>query len=131
VPRPLPPRLLAGWCPGAPAEASAARFGAPDARWRAAVGGLAGALDGSLGEVAAAIEEVRVFDWAADPFARGAYSWVPVGGLDAPAVLAAPIADRLFFAGEATDMIGDPGTVHGALTTGTRAAAEITAALRG
>ena len=81
------------------------------------------------GAVTAAVEDVRVFDWGADPFARGAYSWIPVGGLDAPAALAAPIAGRLFFAGEATDTIGDPGTVHGAMTTGTRAAAEIIAAL--
>jgi len=40
------------------------------------------------------------------------------------------VAGRLFFAGEATDTAGDPGTVHGAMTTGTRAAAEIIDALR-
>jgi monoamine oxidase len=66
----------------------------------------------------------------ADPWSRGAYSWIPVGGLDAPAALAAPVAGRLFFAGEATDLSGEPGTVHGALASGTRAAAEIVAALR-
>ena len=54
-----------------------------------------------------------------------------MGGLDAPAALAAPVGERLFFAGEATDTIGDPGTVHGAMTTGTRAAYQIIAALRG
>jgi len=48
-----------------------------------------------------------------------------------PAALAAPLAGRLFFAGEATDTVGDPGTVHGAMTTGARAAAEIVTALRG
>jgi len=52
-----------------------------------------------------------------------------VGGLDAPAALAAPLDGRLFFAGEATDTAGDPGTVHGAMATGARAAAEIVAAL--
>jgi monoamine oxidase len=131
VPRPFPPTMLVGWIAGRRADAFAARFRTPEARLRAALGGLARAVGASPGAVTAAVEDVRVFDWGADPFARGAYSWIPVGGLDAPAALAAPIAGRLFFAGEATDTIGDPGTVHGAMTTGTRAAAEIAAALRG
>lgn len=71
-----------------------------------------------------------MFDWARDPFARGAYSWIPAGALDAPTALAAPVADRLFFAGEATDAGGDSGTVHGALASGLRAADEILARLR-
>ena len=41
-------------------------------------------------------------------------------------MLARPIDDRLFFAGEATD-IEHPATVHGALASGQRAAAEIQA----
>jgi monoamine oxidase len=73
----------------------------------------------------AELEDLRVFDWAVDPFARGAYSWVPVGALDAPAALALPVGGSLYFAGEATDVGGDPGTVHGALATGARAAHEI------
>jgi monoamine oxidase len=61
-------------------------------------------------------------DWSADPFALGAYSYVGVGGLDAPSTLAEPIDDTLFFAGEATSEIADLGTVHGALQSGVRAA---------
>jgi monoamine oxidase len=64
-------------------------------------------------------------DWQADPFARGAYSYIPVGGLDAPRLLARPIEDTLFFAGEATDLEGQNGTVHGAMASGQRAAIEI------
>jgi monoamine oxidase len=131
VPRPFPPSMLVGWIAGRRANTFAARFRTPEARLRAALGGLARGVGASAGAVAAAVEDARVFDWGADPFARGAYSWIPVGGLDAPAALAAPIGGRLFFAGEATDTVGDPGTVHGAMTTGTRAAAEIAAALRG
>jgi monoamine oxidase len=78
----------------------------------------------------ATIADARVFDWGNDPWARGAYSWIPVGALDAPAALGAPIDGRLFFAGEATDTTGDPGTVHGAMKTGARAAEQIVAALR-
>jgi monoamine oxidase len=65
-----------------------------------------------------------VFDWQDDPLARGAYSWVPVGALPAQRVLARRVGP-LFFAGEATDFEGACGTVHGALQSGHRVAAEI------
>ncbi len=64
-------------------------------------------------------------DWQADPFALGAYSYVPVGAITAPMALAEPVAGTLFFAGEATNSDGDSGTMHGAIATGYRAAAEI------
>jgi len=64
-------------------------------------------------------------DWQADPYARGAYSYIPVGGLDAPRLLAEPVEDTLFFAGEATDLGGQNGTVHGAMASGRRASGEI------
>ena len=64
-------------------------------------------------------------DWQTDPFSRGAYSYVKVGGDRAQSVLAAPLNNNLFFAGEATDVSGHHGTVHGAITTGKRAAGEI------
>ena len=64
-------------------------------------------------------------DWLNDPFARGAYSFTPAGMIEMPKRLAAPVADTLFFAGEATDFEGEQGTVHGAITSGKRAAKEI------
>jgi monoamine oxidase len=40
--------------------------------------------------------------WSTDPWARGSYSFLPVGSTSAMReVLAAPLADRVFFAGEA------------------------------
>jgi monoamine oxidase len=63
-------------------------------------------------------------DWSRDPFARGAYSYVAVGGGEARLALAAPVDDTLFFAGEATSADGQGGTVNGALEAGERAAAE-------
>jgi monoamine oxidase len=68
-------------------------------------------------------------DWSGDPFARGAYSYVAVGGGNARAVLAASLDDTLFFAGEATSSDGQGGTVNGAIETGERAAAQAAAAL--
>jgi monoamine oxidase len=68
------------------------------------------------------LEAAYLHDWLTDPFSRGAYSYVTVGGQSARCELAAPIHDTLFFAGEATDSEG--GTVTGALHSGTRAARE-------
>ncbi|MDQ8729651.1 NAD(P)/FAD-dependent oxidoreductase [Bradyrhizobium sp. LHD-71] len=71
--------------------------------------------------------------WAHDPFATGSYSHALPGHADARAKLAAPIDDRIFFAGEATSP-NFFSTCHGALESGMRAAAELTAtpaALRG
>jgi monoamine oxidase len=66
----------------------------------------------------------QVHDWGADPFSRGAYSYLPVNGLAAQQALGEPIDDVLFFAGEATS-VGHIGTVHGAIESGERAAREI------
>ena len=63
--------------------------------------------------------------WSSDPWARGSYSFLPVGADPALRVdLAQPIDARLFFAGEATSGTA-PATVHGALESGRRAAAEV------
>ncbi len=63
--------------------------------------------------------------WASDPYAYGAYSYLRPGTdgdtLDA---LAAPVGERLFFAGEATSRDYEA-TVHGAYLSGLRAAGEI------
>jgi len=42
---------------------------------------------------------------------------------------ARPVANTLFFAGEATDIGGHNGTVHGAIASGRRAATEIAQAV--
>jgi monoamine oxidase len=65
------------------------------------------------------------WNWADDPQIRGAYSYIPVNGLDLPKALAAPAADTLFFAGEATVSDAQTGTVFGAMESGLRVAGEI------
>jgi monoamine oxidase len=74
------------------------------------------------------VEGIAVHRWPYDPFARGVYSFLPPGaGLEDRAALAAPVGDRLFFAGEATDCTGRSATVPGAIASGLRAADEILA----
>jgi monoamine oxidase len=73
------------------------------------------------------LENAYLHDWHADPFARGAYSYVPVGALRAREKLAEPVEDTLYFAGEATEVNGHSATVHGAIASGRRAARQILA----
>jgi monoamine oxidase len=108
-------------------------------------GAFAGALEaaGSEGMAAFALEELAVLlgsriksrlkplassVWVADPFARGSYSCALPGHADDRAALAAPVDDRLFFAGEACsrDYFG---TAHGAFISGVAAADQSIAAL--
>jgi monoamine oxidase len=116
-------RVLVAWA-GGPAAADLQGRGAGETA-RAALRSLARGLNLEVAAVAAELEGYRVFDWQSDPHARGAYSFVPAGALDAVARLAAPVADTLFFAGEATHTGGATGTVHGALETGERAVHEV------
>ncbi|MGW6391624.1 flavin monoamine oxidase family protein [Streptomyces sp. NPDC055103] len=67
----------------------------------------------------------QITRWASDPYARGSYSYYKVGSN--PAMrdqLAASIADRVYFAGEATSRKSSA-TVHGAYLSGISAAKEI------
>ena len=92
------------------------------------------ALARLLGEPRALVDRQVVtwatHDWSADPFARGAYSYVLAGGMDGQASLASPVKDTLFFAGEATELAGYQATVHGALFAGERAADEVLRSLQ-
>jgi monoamine oxidase len=71
------------------------------------------------------LEGAYFHDWQTDPFSRGAYSYGKVGSDGAQRNLGAPIENTLFFAGEATDTTGHNGTVHAAIASGYRVAAEI------
>ena len=82
---------------------------------------------GKYWDVADELEAAYCHDWQQDPFARGAYSYVGVGGGGARAKLAESVEGTLFFAGEATDNTGEAATVTGALQSGERAARELIA----
>jgi len=78
----------------------------------------------STNEVRAQLQASYIHDWHDDPFSRGAYSYLPVNGLQDQQVLSESLDNKLFFAGEATS-VGHVGTVHGAIQSGERAAQEI------
>ena len=89
-----------------------------------AVAELTGILGSDFGKH---LKPIAIHHWAADPFARGAYSYAVPGKVDCRAVLAASVDNRLFFAGEACSK-HDYSTAHGAYRTGIAAAEQAIAA---
>lgn len=90
-----------------------------------ALGQVHRALDAMFGRPTPRPVAYRVTRWGGDRFARGAYSYVPVGASEDDYIaLAEPVGERLFFAGEATSH-QHPSTVHGAYFSGLREAERI------
>ena len=78
-----------------------------------------------FGETVPTPRAVERTAWHADPFAQGSYAYVAVGSTPEDLnVLGEPIADRLFFAGEAT-VRQHWATTHSAYVSGLREAARI------
>jgi monoamine oxidase len=120
---PLRTPLLTGWCAGPAAERMAGKSDAAIAA--RSLDSLAQVLAFPRAKLERLVDIVKVADWQADPFARGAYSYTPVGADGAAKRLAAPVASTLFFAGEATAYEDASGTVPAAVATGHRAAMEV------
>jgi monoamine oxidase len=110
-------------CAGGPA-AQALRRSSRREVLREAVRTIASLLDVAPDRVRRLLLAWHMQDWNRDPCSRGAYSYPMVGGASAPAALARPVRDTLFFAGEATEPEQN-GTVAGAIASGRRVASRI------
>ena len=118
-----PPLVLTAWAGGPKAEKLSA---SPDAALaERAIDSLNRILGADRAAVASEIQDWRFHNWRRDPFARGAYTYAGLGGLEARRRLAVPVENTLYFCGEATDTEGHAATVHGALASGRRAARQI------
>jgi len=115
-------RWLVGWAGGRAAE----RLGplSDAVVLRAALASVAIHTGGGVTRLARALTGFRCVRWSREPFIRGAYAVVPVGADGAMEALASPVADTLYFAGEATHP-DYAGTVHGAFESGVRAARQV------
>jgi monoamine oxidase len=115
--------LLIGWSAGSHADPL---LGRPEAHVISRALDAITRITGTDPARTANLLEASYFhDWHADPFSRGAYSYVPARALPSRAALAEPVSETLYFAGEATDLSGHSATVHGAIATGQRAARQI------
>jgi monoamine oxidase len=103
--------MVTGWVGGT--AAAKLKQHSDEALFDIAVKGFAQALVCKESLVREHLLAHAVFNWANDPFAKGAYSYRTPQTLQAKAILNEPLQDTLYFAGEA---LGDSmGTVEAAL----------------
>lgn len=123
TPRPEPGNILTGWVGGPRSAALEARDA--DELGRTACATLAHIFSLPAEQIQHQLLGCYTHDWQNDPFTLGAYSYVATGGLDASRKMTEPLSSTLYFAGEHTDITGHWGTVHAAMRSGLRAAAQI------
>jgi monoamine oxidase len=117
---PIRAPMLVGWQGGPTARAM---HGLPrESIVAGAMNSLATLLGMRLRDVVSRVVAAYTHDWLSDPYSRGAYSYVGIGGGDAASILARPVQATLYFAGEHVDREGRNGTVHGAIASGRVAA---------
>lgn len=118
--------LLTAWS-GGPGAQRLARLGEPEVSRQAlySVAQLLGIAEQAVRDELVAVHR---YDWSADCWSRGAYCYVTAGGQGAPALLAEPLQDRLYFAGDATHS-EQTGTVEAALSSGRQAAQAVLRAM--
>jgi monoamine oxidase len=124
---PLTSNVLTGWSGGSFAE-KLINLSPTDLVDRA-LGSLSRIFGHPKSLLRECIDTVHYHNWSNDPFSKGAYSYPKVGGLEAARILAEPVNETIFFAGEATNFQGANGTVHGAIKSGTSVAPSIAASL--
>ena len=118
--RPAATPQLTGWLAGPAAQQLAAA--STEEVLQQALTSLSYVLAVAPAALRAQLRAHYVRNWGAEPYAHGAYSYPTVGAKAARAILAAPVADTLFFAGEGVYEGPAAGTVEAALVSGQAAA---------
>jgi monoamine oxidase len=103
--------ILTGWLAG-PATLTAPRG---DALTMMAVESLAYLFNYSREKIINELRAVEIADWSRDPFSLGGYAYKTPDTAAALEVLATPVYDTIYFAGEAFNVGEEMGTVEAAL----------------
>ena len=117
--------LLTGWIGGPPSQKFADI--SEDDMLHKALSSLSKIFKVDIDRLKASLSAWRVIDWNKDPYSRGSYSYPTTFTEKARHVLAEPIEDTLYFAGEALYEGALMGTVEAALTNGRDVAKKILA----
>lgn len=125
TPLPVRARSITGWSSGPRTDELLGL--AKNEIVRRALHDLARIVGTSGAKLAASLETAYFHDWHSDIYARGAYSYVPAGAMNAREKLGQPVGETIYIAGEATELNGHSATVHGAIASGRRAARQILA----
>ena len=111
---PLTANIFTGWLAGPNAFLFPRD---PREQYVKAIDTLAYILDSSAKEVESLISCWQIYDWVADPFCRGAYGYQTPETIEARKILNLPVADTIYFAGEALSEGDSMGTVEAALAS--------------
>jgi monoamine oxidase len=117
--------LLTGWLTGE----NMRRFQALDQQGRLeqCLLSLAAIFSRDLASLRGELAAFRIFDWREQPFVHGGYSFDMVSTPACRQLLRTPVAETLFFAGEAIYEGNAPGTVEAAFHSGLEVAEKIIA----
>jgi monoamine oxidase len=99
----------------------------PDARLHHLLSSLAVLFDVDRDFLMGQLKASRILDWSAAPYIKGGYSFETVDSSRARALLSQPIAQTLYFAGEAFYEGIAPATVEAAFSSGLAIAKKIIA----
>lgn len=117
--------FLTGWLGGPPAWAL--QYATQDSLIEMGFQSLASAFNKTVPELNKLLVEAHAFNWAAEDYAAGSYSYPVIGTDEAKILLNEPIEDTIFFAGEAIHQGESQGTVESALVSGRMAAERVLA----
>ncbi len=123
LPQPIP--LLAGWLAGP--NALQYQSLSQEQLLKLAIDSLAQIFDTTPAFIQNELRHGEVFNWTTDPLTQGAYAYATVGGAEARQLLAQPVENTLFFAGEALYEGPEMGTVEAALASGKAVAEQLLA----
>jgi monoamine oxidase len=125
LPQKIP--LLTGWLAGPKAEHL--KNSADEVILDKALASLSAIFKIDVNNLQENLQWSKVYNWSADPFTRGSYSYSTPQTADARKIMIEPVQNMLFFAGEALYEGPEMGTVEAALTSGMKAANQIIAEL--
>jgi monoamine oxidase len=120
--------LLTGWAGGP--QAWQLEDKDDDAILEIALESLSNVFKKPINELKQLLTASLVANWRNDPYAKGAYSYSTVESAAAQKLFNTPIADTIFFAGEAFYDGPSPGTVEAALVSAKNVVEKITSELR-
>lgn len=102
--------LLTGWVAG-PAALSLAK----ENLFEAAIDSLVYIFKRPASEIRSLVQKSQIVNWNEDPFSLGAYAYATPASHAAREILTTPVANRIYFAGEALSKNNTMGTVEAAL----------------
>ena len=114
--------ILTGWLAGPNSNALAGA--ADETILHTALTSLSSIFDINIEILQQYVTASHIHNWIADPFSKGAYSYNSITSAAAKKILATPVANILFFAGEAVDEDSNA-TVEAALNSGKSVAEKI------